>query len=70
MVRVEKLFFHAEAIEKARAILIDHIKKEGRLESVKMKYLLNTTRKYAIPLLDHFDRIGVLRRVGNTRYLK
>jgi len=70
LVRVEKLFFHAEAIEKARVILVDYLKKEGRLESVKMKYLLNTTRKYAIPLLDHFDRIGVLRRVGNTRYLK
>ncbi len=29
-----------------------------------------TTRKYAIPLLDYMDTIGVTRRVGNTRYLK
>jgi selenocysteine-specific elongation factor len=71
LVRVENdLFFHAEAIEKARQILVSFISKEGKLESVKFKYLLDTTRKFAIPLLDYFDRVGVIRRVGNTRYLK
>ncbi|MHC4439541.1 MAG: SelB domain-containing protein, partial [Planctomycetota bacterium] len=30
----------------------------------------DTTRKFAIPLLDYFDRIGVTRRSGYTRYLK
>ena len=71
LVQVENnLLFHAEAIEKARQILVSFIKKEGKLESVKFKYLLDTTRKFAIPLLDYFDRIGVTRRVGYTRYLK
>ena len=71
LVRVENnLLFHSEAIEQARRLLISFINKEGKLESVKFKYLLNTTRKYAIPLLDYFDRIGVTRRAGYTRYLK
>jgi selenocysteine-specific elongation factor len=71
LVRVENdLFFHSEAIEQARQILVSFINKEGRLESVKFKYLLDTTRKFAIPLLDYFDNIGVTRRVGYTRYLK
>ena len=71
LVKVENdLLFHAEAIEQARQRLISFIQKEGRLESVKFKYLLDTTRKFAIPLLDYFDRTGLLRRVGNTRYLK
>ncbi len=69
LVRVEGMFFHAEAITEARRRLVEYITKEGRLESVKFKYLLDTTRKFAIPLLDYFDRINVLRRVGNTRYL-
>jgi len=64
------LLFHSEAIEQARQILVSFINKEGRLESVKFKYLLDTTRKFAIPLLDYFDRVGVTRRVGYTRYLK
>jgi len=66
----EGLLFHCEAVELARQRLIEHIRQEGRLESVKFKYLVDTTRKYALPLLDYFDRVGLLRRDGNTRYLK
>jgi selenocysteine-specific elongation factor len=64
------VLFHQEAIDRARALLTDFIRKEGQLESVKFKYLLDTTRKYAIPLLDYFDRIGVTRASGHTRYLR
>ena len=71
LVRVENdLLFHSDAVEKARELLISFIKKEGQLESVKFKYLLDTSRKFAIPLLDYFDRIGLTRRAGYTRYLK
>jgi selenocysteine-specific elongation factor len=70
LIRVENdLLFHAEALDRAREILTSFIKKEGKLESVKFKYLLDTTRKFAIPLLDYFDRIRVTRSVGRTRYL-
>ena len=69
LIRVnEVLLFHCEAVAQAREILISHFRKEGRLESVQFKYLLDTTRKFALPMLDYFDRIGVTRRVGNTRY--
>jgi len=71
LVRVDKdLFFHREAVERARETLVSFITEQGGLESVKFKYLLNTTRKFAIPLLDYFDRIGVTRRSGYTRYLR
>ena len=70
VVKVEDLLFHREAVDRAREILSAHLRKEGRLESVDFKYLLDTTRKFALPLLDYFDRVGVTRRVGNTRYLK
>lgn len=71
LVRVaDDLLFHATAIARARQALLDHFAKEERLESVAFKYLLDTTRKFAIPLLDYLDRVGVTRRDGNTRYLK
>jgi len=71
LIRVDKdLLFHREAVERARELLTDYINNEGGLESVKFKYLLDTTRKFAIPLLDYFDRIGVTRRVGYTRLLR
>ena len=66
----EGMLFHREAVDRAREILTDYISKEGKLESVRFKYLLDTTRKFALPLLDYFDRVGVTRRDGNTRYLK
>ncbi len=71
LVRVDKdLLFHREAVERAREALVTYITEQDGLESVKFKYLLDTTRKFAIPLLDYFDRIGVTRRVGYTRLLK
>jgi selenocysteine-specific elongation factor len=71
LIEVEKgVLFHTEAVDRAREILIEHLRKEGRLESVQFKYLLDTSRKFALPLLDYFDRTGLLRRVGNTRYPK
>jgi selenocysteine-specific elongation factor len=71
LVRVEGgLLFHRDAIARAKDLLLEYLQREGRLESVKFKYLLDTTRKFALPLLDHFDHVGVTRRVGNTRHLK
>jgi selenocysteine-specific elongation factor len=71
LVRVDRdFYFHAEALAKACQIAVDYFKKENRLESVKWKYLLDTTRKYALPLLDYLDRIGVTKRApDNTRHL-
>ncbi|MGA2067409.1 MAG: selenocysteine-specific translation elongation factor [Thermoguttaceae bacterium] len=69
LVQVEDLWFHRDAVARARELLVAHLHREGRLESVDFKYLLGTTRKFALPLLDYFDRIGVTRRAGNTRFL-
>ena len=55
---------------KPRQLAVEHLKKEKRLESVQLKYLLNTSRKYALPLLDYLDKIGITKRApDNTRYL-
>ncbi len=71
LIRVENdMFFHNMAVEQARETLISYINQNAGLESVKFKYLLNTSRKFAIPLLDYFDKIGLTRRSGYTRYLR
>jgi selenocysteine-specific elongation factor len=71
LVQVEgDMLFHREAVERASEIVAEHFRKEDRLESVQFKYLLDTTRKFALPMLDYMDRLGVTRRVGNTRYPK
>ncbi|AQT68218.1 SelB translation factor [Anaerohalosphaera lusitana] len=71
LVRIDsKITFHTAAVEKAKELLIADLQENGRFESVRFKYLLDTSRKYALPLLDFFDDIGLTRRDGNTRYLK
>ncbi|MCF7972177.1 MAG: selenocysteine-specific translation elongation factor [Phycisphaerae bacterium] len=71
LVRVDRdMYFHAHAIEEARRRAVAHLHKEGSLQSVDFKYMLDTTRKFAIPLLDYFDNIAVTRRApDNTRCL-
>jgi len=71
LIEIEKgLFFHRDAVEQARSKIIRFIEEQGKLESVKFKYILDTTRKFAIPLLDYFDHIGLTYRDGYTRHLK
>jgi selenocysteine-specific elongation factor len=64
------MYFHKSAIDLARQRITAHIEQKGSLPSVDFKYLIDTTRKFAIPLLDYFDKIGVTLRIANTRYLK
>jgi selenocysteine-specific elongation factor len=72
LVRIDREFiFHRDAVQRARELIVNHIRAKGRLESVDFKYLLATSRKYAIPFLDYFDRIGLTKRASdNTRYLR
>ncbi|OHB57420.1 MAG: selenocysteine-specific translation elongation factor [Planctomycetes bacterium GWF2_50_10] len=70
LIAVQKeLYFHKDAIRQAKKLIENYISKNGGLESVQFKYLLNTTRKYAIPLLDYFDRVGFTKRSGYTRMM-
>jgi selenocysteine-specific elongation factor len=61
---------HREALEEARALLVKTIQAEGAIESAKFRDLLGTTRKYVIPILEHFDEVGLTVRDGNVRRLK
>lgn len=53
--------------------LVDRIKaylrENERADVGKIRDLLNTSRKYAIALLEHLDDTGVTRRVGDDRVL-
>jgi selenocysteine-specific elongation factor len=71
LVRIARdMYFHSDAIAQARQLVVDHIKQEKRLESVQFKYLIDASRKYALPLLDYFDKMGITKRSpDNTRFL-
>ncbi len=66
----ENVILSRDAIEEARRLLREHIEKEGALTASHAKTLLGSSRKYIIPLLEHFDREGFTLRRGDVRVLR
>jgi len=46
-----------------------HILTNGSVDVATLRDLLNTSRKYAVPILEYLDQIEFTRRVGDVRVL-
>jgi selenocysteine-specific elongation factor len=73
LVRVQgEMFFHAAAIKRLQSLLrqyaLDH-QPERLIDVAGFKELAGVSRKYAIPLLEYFDRERVTRRAGDKRMI-
>ena len=73
LVRVQpELLFHSEAlkglVEKLRRYADEHAP-ERLIDVAAFKDLAGVTRKYAIPLLEYFDRERITRRAGDRRII-
>ena len=62
-----KIYFHKTAIEEAKARVQDVFKERETLTLSDFRVLLDTTRKYAMPLINHFDSTGMTIRNGDVR---
>ncbi|HEB12876.1 MAG TPA: selenocysteine-specific translation elongation factor [Actinobacteria bacterium] len=63
------LYFSSEAIAEAKDRLVDYLAGAGEITVSRFKELLETTRKYAIPLIEYFDEQKVTRRDGDMRVM-
>ena len=52
---------------KIRENLINHFKNSGSMSVTDFKNITNTSRKYAVPLLEFFDKSKITYRDGNNR---
>jgi selenocysteine-specific elongation factor len=66
---VDELYLHAEAEAEMRRRITEKLKEGKGLTVAEIRDLLGTTRKYAVPLCEHLDRVGVTRRDGDLRFL-
>jgi selenocysteine-specific elongation factor len=66
----EDLYFHAEAVEKLKAELIQFLRAHHEITTAEFKELTRVSRKYAIPLIEYFDNSKVTIRVGEKRLLR
>jgi selenocysteine-specific elongation factor len=71
LVRVKSdLFFHREALERVRDLLLTHFRGHEMLTTQEFKEQTGLSRKYLIPLLEYFDLKGLTMRVGESRVLR
>jgi selenocysteine-specific elongation factor len=63
------LYLHAEAEAEMRQQVSDRLAAGPGLTVADIRDLLGTTRKYAVPLCEYLDRVGVTRREGDLRLL-
>ncbi len=45
----------------------EHLREHGSLDVQALKLRLGLSRKFAVPLLEHLDRLGITRRQGDVR---
>ena len=70
IVRLEgDIYFLSSALEAAEKHLIDFAAGKIEISVSEFRELLGTTRKYAVPLLNWFDRTGRTERVGDNRII-
>ncbi len=68
LVRInETMYFSSQAIENGKEIMEYYFSKEKELPLATARDLLHTSRKYALPLLEYYDRIRFTRRIGDMR---
>jgi len=63
----DDLVFHRSTLDELRKRLLAFKSKSASIDVAGFKDLTGATRKYAIPLLEYFDRERVTRRVGDKR---
>ncbi len=70
LIRVGDFALSARRLEEGTILLRTHLQEHSTLSVAQAREVLNSTRKWLVPLLEHYDRIGVTRRSGDVRILR
>ncbi|SVD82525.1 uncharacterized protein METZ01_LOCUS435379, partial [marine metagenome] len=63
----ENLMFTQTNFLKLREKVTQHFANHTEMSVSEFKELAHTSRKYAVPLLEYFDKLKITYRDGNTR---
>jgi selenocysteine-specific elongation factor len=63
----EDLYFQKEVLLEAITKVTSYLREKGEITVGELRDLLKTSRKYALPLLEYFDREKLTKRVGDKR---
>ena len=65
----KEILFHRDVMEETCNKLRDEFAAKGTLTMSEIRQVIDTSRKYAIPLCEHLDAIGFTERDGDNRRL-
>jgi selenocysteine-specific elongation factor len=65
----DDIYLHADVEADMRRRVVERLQQGAGLTVADIRDLLGTTRKYAVPLCEYLDRVGVTRRDGDLRFL-
>ncbi|HEY3249013.1 MAG TPA: selenocysteine-specific translation elongation factor, partial [bacterium] len=63
------VYFHKDAIAKIKQTVEDAVAKNGSITVAVLRDTLQTSRKFALTVLEYFDTIKLTRRIGDKRVL-
>ena len=71
LVRLEDtLLFDSERLKEIESSLVNYLNNNKEIGVSEFRDLVDTTRKYAVPLLNYFDNRGITIREGDVRILR
>ncbi|HCJ67799.1 MAG TPA: selenocysteine-specific translation elongation factor [Elusimicrobia bacterium] len=70
LIKLEEGFIiHQNALEKAKIILKNYLSEKKEITVSEYRQILNSSRKYTLPILQYFDTIKFTKRIGDKRVL-
>ena len=71
LVRVEeKILLHADYYNKALTLAKEHVDQNGQITLAEMRDLMGACRKFAVAVLEYWDKRGITKKVGDARTFK
>lgn len=71
LVRVEeKILLHADYYNKALTLAKEHVDQNGQITLAEMRDLMSASRKFAVAVLEYWDKRGITKKVGDARTFK
>ena len=71
LVRVEeKILLHADYYNKALTLAKEHVDQNGQITLAEMRDLMGASRKFAVSVLEYWDKRGITKKVGDARTFK
>ncbi len=66
----EDLYFHQQAMQELEGKLIQFLQQNKEMTPAQFKEISQVSRKFAIPLMEHFDAKKLTMRIGDKRVLR